>query len=100
MSTDSCSSEGIKAWVTLEEQAMDLVKCNSELLSFVIFLQWILAFTLGANPKVLIFDDARSYQYANRKNTEIALEFRVISTKKEDTEVGAAAILSDPGNFD
>ncbi|PWA73990.1 transferase, Chloramphenicol acetyltransferase-like domain protein [Artemisia annua] len=97
---DSCSSEGIEVWVTLEEQVMDLVKCNSELLSFAILLQWIMAFTLGANPEVLIFDDVRSYQYANSKNIEIAIEFIVISLKKEDTGDGAAAILSIPGKFD
>ncbi|KAI7740592.1 hypothetical protein M8C21_001533, partial [Ambrosia artemisiifolia] len=31
---DSCCDEGIEAWVTLEKQVMDVVKCNTELLSF------------------------------------------------------------------
>ncbi|MFS7926490.1 putative deacetylvindoline O-acetyltransferase [Helianthus anomalus] len=31
---DSCSGDGIEAWVTLEKQVMDGVKCNAELLSY------------------------------------------------------------------
>ncbi|MFS7926552.1 putative vinorine synthase [Helianthus anomalus] len=34
MLMDSCSSDGIEAWVTLEKEVMDVVKCNAELLSF------------------------------------------------------------------